>query len=100
MVPGLSAYRDRLPHSAVDGGYYTKTVENMPLIGPMNTGGGVVIGALSGFGVMAGAAAGELAALHAIGGTLPDYAPAFLPSRYQDPKYVETIEQVGDGGQL
>lgn len=100
MIPALSAYRDRLPHSAVDGGYYTKTAANLPLIGPMASGGVVVAGALSGFGVMAAAAAGELAALHVTGGQLPDYAPAFLPSRYEDPDYLRTAAQTTDDGQL
>jgi glycine/D-amino acid oxidase-like deaminating enzyme len=98
MIPGLSAYRDRLPYSVVDGGYYTKTAGNLPLIGPMATGGGFVVGALSGFGVMAAAAAGELAALHITGGPLPEYAPAFLPSRYEDPEYLQ--DPVTDDGQL
>ena len=98
MIPGLSDYRDRLPYSVVDGGYYTKTAGNLPLIGPMATGGVFVVGALSGFGVMAAAAAGELAALHMTGGSLPDYAPAFLPSRYEDPEYLQ--EPVTDDGQL
>jgi glycine/D-amino acid oxidase-like deaminating enzyme len=98
MVPGLSVYRERMPFSSVDGGYYTKTVENRPLIGPMATGGAYVVGALSGFGVMAAAAAGELVASHVTGGSLPDYAPAFLPSRYQDPGYLDTVTDLRDGG--
>lgn len=100
MVPGLNAYRDRLPHATVDGGYYTKTVENLPLIGPMSTLGAYVVGALSGFGVMAAAGAGELVALHVTGRPLPAYAPALLPSRYDDPDYAETIELPTEGGQL
>jgi glycine/D-amino acid oxidase-like deaminating enzyme len=97
MVPGLSVYRDRLPHSTVDGGYYTKTEENLPLIGPMATPGMFVVGALSGFGVMAAAGAGELAALHVVGEALPDYASAFLPSRYDDPNYLATVAGTDDG---
>ena len=100
MVPGLSAYRDRLPYATVDGGYYTKTFENLPLIGPMATRGAFVIGALSGFGVMVAAAAGELMARHVTGGPLPDYAPAFLPSRYENPEYVQALELMTDDGQL
>lgn len=101
MVPGLSAYRERMPYSSVDGGYYTKTAENLPLIGPMKTNGLFVVGALSGFGIMAAAAAGELTALHVTGGTRPAYAAAFLPSRYEAPGYLEAI-QLGssDTGQL
>jgi glycine/D-amino acid oxidase-like deaminating enzyme len=93
MVPGLSVYRDRMPAASVDGGYYTKTEENLPLIGPMATAGAYVVGALSGFGVMAAAAAGELAALHVTGGDLPDYARAFLPSRCEDPAYFEAVRR-------
>ena len=101
MVPGLSAYREGMPSSVVDGGYYTKTEENLPLIGPMATSGAVVVGALSGFGVMAAAAAGELAARHVTGAELPDYAPAFSPARYEDPSYLEAMRAIaGDDGQL
>jgi len=56
--------------------------------------------AYSGFGVMASCASGELIARHITGGVLPDYAPAFLPSRYQDPEYRALLDQWGDGGQL
>jgi sarcosine oxidase, subunit beta len=100
MLPGMSRYLDRLPVPVVDGGYYTKTVENRPLVGPAGPEGFVVCGALSGFGVMAAAGAGELAALHATGSPLPGYAPAFLLSRYDDPAYLEEISQVADTGQL
>ena len=78
-----------------------KTEENLPLIGPMATGGAFVVGALSGFGVMAAAAAGELAALHVTGAGLPQYASAFHPARYQDPGYLATLRAgAGDDGQL
>ena len=101
MVPGLSVYREGMPASMVDGGYYTKTEENLPLIGPMATGGAFVVGALSGFGVMAAAAAGELVALHVTGAGLPQYASAFHPARYQDPGFLTTLRGVaGDDGQL
>jgi sarcosine oxidase, subunit beta len=100
MLPRLAAYLEHLPWPVVDGGYYTKTVENRPLVGPAGPDGFVVCGALSGFGVMAASAAGELAALHVTGGPLPEYAPAFSPDRYGDPAYLEEISQVADTGQL
>ncbi len=100
MIPGLRVYQDGLPRVTVDGGYYTKTVENLPLIGRLATHGAFVVGALSGFGVMAAAAAGELIALHVAGQPLPDYAPAFLPSRYEDPAYVQSVRHTMDDGQL
>lgn len=91
MVPGLSAYLARSGKPFVDGGYYCKTQENRPLIGPLPIAGAFVIGALSGFGIMAGMAAGELLAKHVAGSALPDYAPAFLLSRYKDPSYQEML---------
>jgi glycine/D-amino acid oxidase-like deaminating enzyme len=100
MLPHLAAYVERLPQPVVDGGYYTKTVENLPLIGPMELPGSYVVGALSGFGVMAAAAAGELAVQHALGETLPDHAPAFALERYDDPAYRETITAATDSGQI
>jgi glycine/D-amino acid oxidase-like deaminating enzyme len=100
MVPGLAAYRDRLPQPVVDGGYYTKTRENRPLIGPLPLEGSYVVGALSGFGVMAAAAAGELVALHVTGRKLPDYAAAFGLERYENPGYLAEIESLTNTGQI
>jgi glycine/D-amino acid oxidase-like deaminating enzyme len=100
MLPGLQAYLDRAPRPAIDGGYYTKTRENRPLIGPLPVEGAYVIGALSGFGVMAACAAGELLAAHLTGGTLPHYAPAFLLERYRDPAYQHLLDTWDETGQL
>ena len=91
MIPGLAAYLDKMSPPWVDGGYYCKTRENRPLIGPLPVDGVYVIGALSGFGIMASMAAGELLAKHVAGRDLPDYAPAFLLSRYDDPSYEEML---------
>lgn len=99
MVPGLAVYLDRLPESFVDGGYYTKTVENRPLIGPSGVEGVHLLAGLSGFGVMVSAGAADLLARHIVGAELPDYAPAFLLSRYEDPDYLRSLEAV-DSGQL
>lgn len=87
MIPGLSAYFGQGEQGYVDGGYYCKTRENRPLIGPLPVEGAFVIGALSGYGVMGSQAAAELLAAQVTGGDLPDYAPAFLPDRYDDPAY-------------
>jgi glycine/D-amino acid oxidase-like deaminating enzyme len=100
MVPGLAVYLDRLPQPVVDGGYYTKTRENRPLVGPLGVDGAFVVGAFSGFGVMAAAAAGELAATYVTGAELPYYAPAFALSRYQDPAYLAEIEMITNTGQI
>ena len=92
MVPGLSVYLGKTATPFVDGGYYCKTQENRPLIGPLPVQGAFVIGALSGFGIMAGMAAGELLANHVSGSALPEYAPAFLLSRYEDPEYKKLLQ--------
>ena len=100
MVPALQAYGGKPARPYVDGGYYMRTRENRPLIGPVAVEGAYVSCAFSGFGVMASCAAGELIARHITGGDLPDYAPAFLLARYRDPDYCALLENWGDGGQL
>ncbi len=96
MIPELGVYSQHMPSTVVDGGYYLKTPENLPLIGPLRTPGAFVVGALSGFGIMASQASGELMALHITGGRLPGYADAFRLERYDDPAYA----MGGDAGQL
>ncbi len=100
MVPALKTGIDKGGRPYIDGGYYIKTKENRPLIGPTQVGGVYVSGAYSGFGIMAACAGGELIARHLLGGELPLYAPAFLLSRYQDPAYLALLKHWGDGGQL
>lgn len=100
MVPALQAYAGKPSRPYIDGGYYMKTRENRPLIGPLPVEGAYISCAYSGFGVMASCASGELIAGHIAGGPLPDYAPAFLFSRYQDPGYRALLDKWGDGGQL
>ncbi len=97
MVPGLAVYADRLPESFVDGGYYTKTVENRPLIGPSGLDGVYLMTGMSGFGVMVSAGAADLLASHVTGATLPSYADAFLLSRYDDPGYSESVSAAASG---
>jgi glycine/D-amino acid oxidase-like deaminating enzyme len=100
MLPAIRQYFDRAPRPVLDGGYYTKTVENRPLIGPLPVEGAYVIGAFSGYGVMASCAAGELLAAHLTGGNLPNYAPAFSLERYNDPAYQRLLANWGATGQL
>ena len=100
MLPGLASYVGRAPQPIVDGGYYTKTRENRPLIGPLSTPGVFVNGAFSGYGLMAAAAGAELLAAHVTGGPLPGDAAAFAPARYADPAYAARFATVGDAGQL
>ncbi|MBL0172871.1 MAG: FAD-binding oxidoreductase [Gemmatimonadaceae bacterium] len=100
LAPGLHRYLDRLPHTHVDGGYYTKTEENRPLIGPLAVQGAYVNAALSGYGLMAAPAAGELLAAHITGRAVPSYASAFRLDRYEDPRYVAMLATWGSTGQL
>lgn len=100
MVPGLNVYFERLPRPFVDGGYYTKTRENRLLACPLPVEGAYLLGALSGFGLMASQAAAELLAAHVTGSPLPDYAPAFSLTRYDDPAYLALLDDWGPQGQL
>ena len=100
MLPGLRAYFGRAPRPVVDGGYYLKTRENRPLIGPLPVQGAFVLGALSGYGLMASAAAGEILAAHVVGDEAPSYARAFRLERYEDPTYQALLEDWGTTGQL
>lgn len=90
MVPGVAPYIGRV-RPWVDGGYYCKTRENRPLIGPLPVAGAYLLGALSGYGIMASQAGGELIAAHITGSELPGYAPAFLLDRYHDPAYQKLL---------
>jgi glycine/D-amino acid oxidase-like deaminating enzyme len=100
MVPALQAYNGRPSRPYIDGGYYMRTKENRPLIGPTKIEGLHISCGFGGFGVMAACASGELVAAHIMRETLPAYAPAFLLSRYEDPQYQALLETWGDGGQL
>jgi glycine/D-amino acid oxidase-like deaminating enzyme len=100
MIPSLKPYLNRLPKASVDGGYYTKTRENRPLIGKLPVEGAYMIGGVSGFGVMAGCGAGELLAAHLTDNNLPHYASAFSLERYKDPDYQKLLETWAESGQL
>lgn len=100
LVPGLRPYSDVLPRPYLDGGYYTKTADNRPLCGPLPLPGAYVLGALSGFGLMATPAAAELLAAHICAAALPTYAPAFHPARFTDPAYTARLAAWGQAGQL
>ena len=100
VLPGLTAYFDRIPKPSMDGGYYARTPENRPLIGPLPVKGAYLIGGLGGFGMMASCGASDLLATHITGKELPEYASAFLLSRYEDQAYQELLRIWGASGQL
>jgi glycine/D-amino acid oxidase-like deaminating enzyme len=100
MLPRMREYFGRMPRPQLDGGFYTKTRENRPLVGPMGVEGTFVAGGVSGYGIMSACAVGELLAAHVTGSHLPEYAPVFALSRYDDPEYRKKLENWGDSGQL
>jgi glycine/D-amino acid oxidase-like deaminating enzyme len=100
MLPRLKEYFGKMPRPQLDGGYYTKTGENRPLVGPMGVDGAYVLGAVSGYGIMSACGVGELLAAHVTGVELPWYAPAFELGRYDDPEYQKRLQNSGDSGQL
>lgn len=100
LIPGMGSYLHKISRPRVDGGYYTRTRENRPLICPLPVAGAYLIGALSGFGLMAACAAGELLACHVVGAPLPPYAPSFALGRYQDAAYLSRLDSWSASGQL
>lgn len=100
MLPNMKDYFDRMPRPQLDGGYYTKTRENRPLVGPLPLKGAFVLGAVSGYGIMSAGALGELLAQHVTGAELQDYASALLLSRYENIEYLEQLKSLDDSGEL
>lgn len=100
MLPRMKEYFNRMPRPQLDGGYYTRTRENRPLVGSVGIDGAYVLGAVSGYGIMSACGVGELLAAHVTGAELPSYAKAFKLARYNDPDYAKQLENWGTSGQL
>ena len=100
VIPRLAEYFEHMPRPYVDGGYYAKPPENRPLVGPLPLEGAFICSAFSGFGIMTAMSGGDLLAAHVTGKSLPDYAPAFLLSRYDNPQYEILMSQAISSGQL
>ena len=85
LNPSLKVYYGRIPrHSHHYGGWYTRTEENWPLVGPMETKGAFMNCAYSGFGTMAACAGAELCAAWVSDSALPTYASEFSLARYNN----------------
>src|SRR5690606_1128051 len=52
VIPALSKYLSQIPKPFMDGGYYARTPENRPLIGPLPVEGAYINGGFGGFGMM------------------------------------------------
>ncbi len=98
FIPGLAQYIDNVTKPVPNyGGYYTKTKENLPLVGPLAVPGAYVAGAFSGYGTMTCCAGGELIAAWVAGATLPSYGKHFSLARYDDPAYVAALDKLDEG---
>jgi len=100
LIPGLRAYLTRMPKTVVDGGYYTRTPDNLPLIGRTPVAGYFLMAALSGFGVMASPAAGELLARAILGQDRTPDARSFLLERFESAGYWGQLRQERETGEL
>jgi sarcosine oxidase, subunit beta len=103
FVPGLRRYADAgVVPVAHDGGFYARTKDGRPLIGPLDADGAFIVGGLAGFGAMMACAAGELAAGWILDGRPSTaLATAFDPRRFRHPGYVREIRAgVGPTGEL
>ncbi len=101
LIPGLLQYQNRISKPIMHyAGYYTRTRENLPIIGPMGVDGAYLVGALSGFGTMASCAAGELVAHWIAGDRLPAYAAKLSLARYDDPIYIASLANGQQDGEL
>ncbi len=91
IIPGLGDYLDReLQVIEHDGGFYARTPDGLPLIGPLEVDGAFVLGGLAGFGAMLACGAGELAASWVLGDAPTADAAAFHPGRFRDGSALDT----------
>ncbi len=101
LVPGLAAYCEDMPRNLSHyGGYYTRTPENWPLIGPVGPPGAFMIAGLSGYGTMMACAAAELCAAWVTGSDLPALAHRFSLERYTDERVMAEFADTGTDGEL
>lgn len=93
LNPALKAYYGRLPREMRHyGGWYTRTEDNWPLIGPMGPEGAFMACALSGHGTMTACAVGELTAQWLTGAERPACARPFSLERFRDPSLAPPAE--------
>jgi sarcosine oxidase subunit beta len=79
IIPDLGVDAPVVAHES---GYYTRTLDGLPLIGPLKAAEGLfALAGLAGFGAMMAAAAGELLATAIVDGYISE---AFLPERIQN----------------
>ncbi len=100
FIPALAQYQNNIPTPITElAGYYTRTRDNLPVIGPLDN-KLMVVSALAGYGTMSACAAGELCADYLSQNSLPIYAKYFSPSRWQDNALMTEINSINTDGQL
>jgi glycine/D-amino acid oxidase-like deaminating enzyme len=100
FIPALAQYlEDKLPATIDYAGYYTRTPENLPLIGELDE-NLYCIGALAGFGTMCACGAGKLLSETVLQKDLPTYADSLAPSRYENASLMAEINRSAGDGQL
>jgi glycine/D-amino acid oxidase-like deaminating enzyme len=101
MMPAFARYLEGMRRPFVDGGYYTKMPDNMPVLGPTELPGLHLLAALSGYGIMASQGAAEVVAATLLGAEPPVWASAFAAARFADPAYRERLRaEAAAAGQL
>ncbi len=99
--PALAPYIEHLPaHVTHYGGYYTKTDENWPLIGPLGVEGAFVATGLSGYGTMAACATGELIAAWVCGDSISASMRRLGLERYEDTDFMAELKSQASSGEL
>jgi glycine/D-amino acid oxidase-like deaminating enzyme len=100
LCPGMAAYVDALPRGVSQlGGYYCKTPENLPVIGPTAVPGFWLLGALSGYGLMAACGAAETLAGWIAGRPEADDV-YFSLARYEDAEIAASADGAAASGEL
>ena len=98
MIPALGGYAQRLPRSFVDGGYYTKTRgEPLPCL-PAPRRGRLLLGGLSGYGLMSSNGAADLLADHIVGRPLPALCGRLPPGPLRRPRLPGPPHELGGLG--
>ncbi len=102
FIPQLAEYENDIPTPLIQyAGYYTRTKENYPLIGPAEMPNVFLVGALAGYGTMGACAAGQLCSKYILSDSnLPDYSRYFHPLRYQNQVLMQEINESQSDGQL
>ncbi len=102
FIPALGHYAEKIPTPIIEyGGHYTRTKENLPLIGPTEVKDVFVVGALAGYGTMSACAAGKLCTDYILDElNLPSYAPYFHPKKYNNEAIIDELSAMVSDGQL